>query len=109
VQRLPSSQLRGPGDLQTPALHTSAPLHALASAQLVPSATGVCVQPAAGSQTSVVQRLRSSQLGAVPGMQTPPWQVSTPLQALLSLHEELSGNTVCWQPAIGSQTSLVQG
>ena len=99
VQRFASSQSSGPGERQTPAWHASAPLHAFASAQVVPSATGTWVQPVAGSQASVVQTLWSSQLGAVPIVHVPEWHVSTPLQALLSLHDE----------AIGSQVSLVRG
>jgi len=38
-------------------------------------------------QVSVVHELLSLQLSAVPGRQTPVWQISTPLQTLPSLHE----------------------
>jgi hypothetical protein len=53
------------------ALHVSAPLHALPSAQLVPAATGVWLTPVEASQLSVVQALPSSRLGAVPAVQAP--------------------------------------
>ena len=46
---------------------------------------GVFVQPVAGSHPSSVQRSPSSQVGAAPCMQKPPWQLSMPLHALPSL------------------------
>ena len=43
-----------------------------------------CVQPVIGSQASIPLPL---QVGGVPGLQTPDWQVSSPLQRLPSLHD----------------------
>jgi hypothetical protein len=76
-------------------------LQALLSVQVVPLATIGCWQPLAGAQESVVQGLESSQLSAVPAVQTPLWQVSRPLQALRSLQGVLLMTFVCWQPLIG--------
>ena len=42
-------------------------------------------------------------------MHTPAWHVSTPLHASPSLHDVPFGSAVCWQPATGSQLSVVQG
>src|SRR5258706_5196187 len=44
------------------------------------------VQPMAGWQASTVQTSWSLQEGAMPGLQTPPWQVSRPLHKSLSSH-----------------------
>jgi hypothetical protein len=72
-------------------------------------AIGVCVHPVTGLQLSVVQALPSSQLRADPGVQTPIWQVSLPLQTLPSLHD-VPFATAAWpQPSTGSQVSVVQG
>lgn len=68
------------------ALHVSAPLHAFASEQLVPAATGVCETPLDGSQASVVQGFVSSTAIGVPLVHTPAWHVSACVQALPSLH-----------------------
>ena len=65
----------------------------------------VCVHPEEALQVSVVHTLLSSQFGAVPGAQAPPEQVSTPLQALLSLHEAVLA--VCTQPVAGLHVSSV--
>ena len=59
-------------------------------------------------QESAVQRFLSSQLRAVPAVQTPNWQVSVPLHTFPSLHEvPVSG--VYTQPVVGLQLSAVQG
>jgi hypothetical protein len=39
------------------------------------------------SQLSVVHGLLSSQLGGVPGVHTPAWQVSAPLQTVASAQD----------------------
>src|SRR5204863_486560 len=79
VQGLPSSQLGAGPATQAPARQVSSPLQAFPSEQEVPSAMGVCVHPATGSQTSAVQGLRSSQSSGVPATQAPFTQASTPL------------------------------
>ena len=65
-----------------------------------------CVQPVIGSQASIPLPL---QVGGVPGVQTPDWQVSSPLQTLLSTHGVPFATGVRWQPAFGSQVSVVHG
>jgi len=65
VQPFPSSQLTGVPP-HCPEAQTSAPVQALPSSHAVPSATGVCAQPLAGLQVSVVQAFPSSQLTALP-------------------------------------------
>ena len=44
-----------------------------------------------------------------PGVQTPPSQVSVPLQRSASGQGVPSGAAACWQPATGSQVSVVHG
>jgi hypothetical protein len=109
VQTLPSLQSRGLPAVQVPFWQVSLPLHASLSAQDVPFSTGVVVHPVAGLHESVVQGLPSSQLGAVPAVQTPAWQVSAPSQASPSLHEVPLSTGVCVQPNTVSQPSVVQG
>ena len=70
---------------------------------------GVWVQPVTGLQASVVHALPSSQLSADPGVQTPIWHVSLPLQTLPSLHDVPFVTFTCWHPATGSHVSVVQG
>jgi hypothetical protein len=71
-------------------------------------ATGVVKQPMIGSQLSVVQTLPSLQLGAVPAVQEPLWQVSSPLQRLPSAHDTpLASTGLLHTPAV--QMSLVHG
>src|SRR3989442_1201112 len=65
-----------------------------------------CVQPVIGSQASIPLPL---QVGGVPGVQTPDWQVSSPLQTLLSTHGVPFATGGRWQPAMGSQVSMVHG
>jgi hypothetical protein len=108
VQALPSSQLSGVPAVQVPLWHVSAPLQRLESEQDVPLATGVLTQPVAGLQESVVQTLLSLQSGGVPGLHVPPWQVSAPLQRLVSAHDVPLATAVFWQtPAL--HTSEVHG
>jgi len=108
VQTLESLQSSGLPAVQVPLWQVSVPLQALASAQVVPLSTAVWVQPVAGLQPSVVQTLESSQLGAVPAVQTPAWQVSAPSQALPSLHEVPFNTGVVVQPKVVLQLSVVQ-
>jgi hypothetical protein len=77
--------------------------------QEVPLGEGLCWQPCAASHTSVVQGFASLQLGAVPGVQAPPWQVSRPLQAFGSLHAAPLEDGVCSQPTPAVHVSAVQG
>jgi hypothetical protein len=86
VHTLLSLQLGAVPAVQAPVWQVSAPLQALPSVHEVPLATLTFWQPVAGTQESVVQALPSLQLGAALAVQVPLWQVSTPLQALLSLH-----------------------
>ena len=79
----------------------------LPSAHAVPLATGVCKQPKTGSQVSVVHTLLSLQLSAVPAVHTPAWQVSAPLHTFPSAHEVPFRTGMFWQPAAGSQLSVV--
>ena len=109
VHGFPSLQLSARPCVQLPFWHVSLPLHTLASLHEVPFGTTVCLQPATGSQVSVVQGFASAQLGAVPAAHTPAWHVSVPLHALPSLHEAPFETAVCLQPATGSQVSVVQG
>src|SRR5262249_36661352 len=81
-------------------------VQALPSLQVVPSVTLLCLQPAAGSQLSVVQALPSSQLSAGPPTHTPAEHWSLLVQALPSSHEP--GTFVCTQPLAGLQESAVQ-
>jgi len=107
VQGLPSSQLGiVPGE-QMPPWHVSAPLQALPSLQEVPFPTAAYWHPATGSQVSLLHGLLSSQSRAGPAVQVPEEHVSAPLQASPSLQEVPSARSACWQPAAGSQVSLV--
>ena len=105
VHGLPSLQEMAEPAWHEPPAHTSPTVHTL------PSSHGamllVLVQPLPASQLSVVHGLPSSQvLGAV-GVHTPPLQVSPTVQLLLSLQGTVFG--VCWQPAVLSHESSVQG
>jgi hypothetical protein len=107
VQLLPSLQLSPGPAVHTPLWQVSAPLQTLPSLQEVPFSTGAVVQPKAGSQLSVVHTLESLQLSGVPDVQVPPWHVSLPLQTLASAHDVPFSTGVFWQPAAGSQLSVV--
>jgi hypothetical protein len=106
---LASSQSRAVPAVQVPLWQVSVPLQASPSAHVVPFATAVFWQPEAGLQLSVVQTLPSLQLSGVPAVQVPLWQVSSPLQASPSAHEEPLGSVGFWQPATGSQLFAVHG
>ena len=106
-----SLQLTGVPAAQVPAWQVSLPLQRLPSGQGVPSASATCEQvPPGAMQESVVHGLASSQLGGVPAVQSPFWQVSAPLQALPS-EQEVPFVTGVWvQPPVWvSQASAVQG
>jgi hypothetical protein len=109
VQTLLSLQFGADPLVQLPATQVSAPLQALPSEHDVPSITFECAQPEAGSHVSFVQGLLSLQFGAVPLAQVPPWQVSTPLQALPSEHDVPLVTAVFLQPVVWSQESAVHG
>src|SRR2546427_613246 len=109
VQALLSLQPRGVPPVHTPAWQVSTPLQRSPSGQGVPFASAVCRQPATGSHVSVVQGLASAQLRAVPGVQAPAWQVSTPLHTFPSLHDVPFATARLRQPATGSQLSVVHG
>jgi hypothetical protein len=92
------------------ALQVSTPLHALPSEHEVPTATGVCVTPTAGSHASAVQGLPSSTVGAVPARHEPvALQSSAPLHALPSEHAVPAVAGTCVTPVAGLHASVVQG
>jgi len=111
VQGLRSLQLMGVPPAQAPAWQVSLPLQRFPSGHGVPSATATCEhEPPGAIQESVVQGLLSSQLGGVPAVQRPPWQVSAPLQALPSEHDVPFVTAVCVQPPVWvSHESAVHG
>jgi hypothetical protein len=109
VQGFESLQLSAVPAAQVPDWHVSAPLHALPSGHGVPFDTGVVVHPVEGLQPSVVHTLPSLQLGGVPAVQLPDWQVSGPSQALPSEHEVPFATAVLTQPVAGLQESVVHG
>jgi len=109
VQALESLQLSGVPAVQVPPWQLSAPLHRLPSRHAVPFVTAEFTQPVVVLQLSVVQTLLSLQLSAVPAVQVPFWQVSAPLQTLLSLHDVPFRTGLCVQPKTGSQASVVHG
>jgi hypothetical protein len=94
VHTLLSSQLIGVPAEHTPLWQVSSPLQTLPSGHAVPLSTGVFTQPVTGSQLSLVQTLPSLQLMGVPTVQTPAWQVSSPLQTLPSVHDDPLGTGV---------------
>src|SRR6185437_10443087 len=88
------------GDPQTPLVQTPAALERL---QAVPSCAAAVPQPFTGSQLPTVQGSVASLLGALPEVQTPPWQVSPPLQTLPSEQEVPSGSAIIpHEPVDGS-------
>jgi hypothetical protein len=109
VQGFPSSQVSGVPAVQAPRRQTSFPLQTVLSGQGVPSVTGLVWQPSTGWQVSLVQAFPSLQVRAGPGVQTPPWQDSAPLQTLLSRQGVPLGTGGARQPATGSQLLVVQG
>jgi hypothetical protein len=109
VQTFPSSQVSGVPAVHVPAWQLSVPLQALASAHDEPFGSGVFPHPEIEPHASAVQGLPSLQSSGVPGLQTPLWQVSVPLQTVLSSHDVPLGNGLVEQPKTGSQLSVVQG
>jgi hypothetical protein len=107
VQALPSLQVSAVPAVQVPAWQASLPLQRLPSSHGVPLATGAVWQPVAGLQLSVVQTLPSLQVRGVPAVQVAAWQVSAPLQRLLSLHGVPLVTGIVWQPVAGLQLSVV--
>jgi hypothetical protein len=108
VQTLLSLQLSAAPAVQVPPWQVSAPLQTLPSLQAVPLSTGMWPQPKVGSQVSVVQTFESLQSRGLPAEQVPLWQVSVPLQALVSAHAVPFSTAVCVQPLAGLQESVVQ-
>jgi uncharacterized membrane protein len=95
VHGFTSSQSSGVPLVQTPAWQVSMPLQTSPSVHDVPFVTGVFWQPIIGSQVSAVQTFPSSQASGVPAVQTPAWQLSTPLQTSPSEHVVPSRTGVC--------------
>src|SRR5262245_7964966 len=110
VQSLLSLQTGGGSPVQVPFWQVSAPLQALPSEHEVPFGTAACVQlPVAGSHTSAVQGLPSSQLFPPLGWHTPAWQDPVEVQAPCGVQAVPSGTAVNVQPVTGSQLFAVQG
>ena len=103
VQGLPSLHTRADPELQSPDAQISLIVHAFPSSQAIELKP--CVQPTLLSQASSVQRLPSSQLGALPPTQNPPEQTSIAVQASPSEHP--AEFTVKTQPTAKSQLSSV--
>ena len=105
VQTLPSSQLGGGPPTHVPPEHVSFAVQALPS--LHDAWLFTCRQPSWASQRSSVHGFPSSQLMGGPPRHCPFRQKSRLVQALLSLQVRVL-LFVCWQPATGSQVSVVQ-
>ena len=105
VHGLPSAHLSALPPTQAPLLHASNVV------QTLPSSQGrvfmVLEQPVFGLQLSVVHRLSSLHVVAVPGRQLPPLHASPTLHALPSEHSPVFA--VCEQPVAFAQASVVQG
>jgi hypothetical protein len=93
---------------QVSAVHGLRSLQSALTVQLWQPGIGVFWHPVTALQVSVVQALPSLQLGAVPGVQMPTWQVSRPLQTVPSLQDVPSATVVFWQPLTALQVSVVQ-
>jgi hypothetical protein len=107
VHGFESLQLSAVPAVQVPVWHVSAPLQALPSEQEVPFDTFACAQPLTALHVSVVHRLLSLQLSAVPGVQAPPWQVSEPLHTFPSGQGVPLVTGAVAQPVAGLQLSVV--
>jgi len=99
---------------QMPALHTSfvqglLSLHSLLTLHGMQPAICVCSQPVSALHESMVQAFPSLQLGAVPGLHVPDWQVSEPLHWSPSLQDAPFARLLCLQPVTASHVSAVQG
>ena len=84
------------------------PLQTVLSAHAVPLVTFELTHPVVALQVSFVHTLLSLQLSGVPAVQMPPWQLSAPLQTVLSRHAVPLSTAVFWQPNVGTQVSVVQ-
>lgn len=104
VHTLPSSQFSGAPGTQLPPEHMSLVVQALLSVH--GNELLAYTQPRDVSHESSVHTLPSSQLGAGPGTQSPPKQVSFVVQALPSLHGLVL--STCTQPLAGLHESSVQ-
>jgi hypothetical protein len=69
-------------------------LHALPSPHGVPAGAVEWPQPDPALHVSVVHPLSSSQSSGVPVLHTAPWQVSAPLQTVVSAHAVPFGTLV---------------
>jgi hypothetical protein len=111
VQGFPSSTVgAAPGTHAALASQISRPLQALPSEQLVPTATGTCWTPVAGSHESTVQGFPSLTVGATPGRQlAAALHVSSPSQAFPFEHDVPAAAGVWLTPVAASHASTVQG
>jgi hypothetical protein len=94
---------------QTLLVHGFESLQSAETEHGVQPGTGTVWQPRVGLQLSVVQAFPSLQLSGSPGAQTPDWQISLPLQALLSEHPVPFRTGSAVQPKSGLQLSSVHG
>ena len=115
VHGLPSSHVSGSltqaWDTQrsfTVQAEESLVLHSMSVLQQFCPTMGCEVQPATGSQPSIVQGFPSSQLGGVPGVHVPPWHVSG-LHTSPLPHAIPSTTGRLRQPKMASHESFVQG
>jgi hypothetical protein len=109
VHAFESLQLGAVPAAQLPVWQVSEPLHALPSVHDVPFVTAVFWHPVEALQVSVVHTFESLQLGGVPAIHVPLWQVSAPLHALPSVHEVPFASAVFWHPVEVLQESVVHG
>ncbi len=105
VHGLPSSQSSAPPGWQEPPWHWSLVVHTLASLQ--GWLLSALMQPWAGSQVSVVQKLPSSHVAGVPGWHAPPWHTSPVVHTSPSLQSAVFGGFE--HPVTGSHRSSVHG
>jgi len=100
-----TTPLGAPGDPQLAGARSVAHRHASPGK---PS-TGGYMQPSRGSQMLVAHSPPSLHERGAPAVQTPAWQASAPLQRFPSGHGVPSATAACWQPAVVSHVSVVQG
>jgi hypothetical protein len=94
-------------DEQVSAVHGFESLQSACTLQEVQPAIGVFWQPLTVLQLSAVHALLSLQLRAAPAVQVPPWQVSAPLQTLVSAHNVPFRTAVAVQPKTALHPSVV--
>jgi hypothetical protein len=93
-----------------PPWQVSPTVHALPSVQAVPSGSAEPLHvPVAGLHVWAPWHWSATQVFGLLPVQTPDWQVSVCVQALLSLHAVPFITGVCTQPDAGLQLSAVQG